>query len=407
MALRGKKILIGISAGIAAYKIPYLIRLFKKSGAEVKVVLTPNAKDFVTPLTLSTLSGNPVYSISFNSDDGSWNSHVELSLWADVMVIAPATANTMAKMTSGITDNLLMAVYLSARTQVFIAPTMDLDMYQHPSTKRNIDTLKSWGHIILEPNTGELASGLEGAGRMQEPEELYAAIENYFKKKTPLENLKVLVSAGPTYENIDPVRFIGNYSSGIMGVEIARAFADKGAEVFLISGPGVETPEHQNIHQISITSAKEMLEACMGYFPKSDIGIMAAAIADFTPKHKAENKIKKGNNPPLIELVPTEDVLWNMGKTKQNNQVLVGFALETENEKANAVSKLERKNLDFIVLNSLRDKGAGFGHDTNKVTFINRDKTITDFTLLSKTQVAENILNHILKNFIPGLKSQS
>ena len=404
MSVQGKKILIGVSAGIAAYKIPYLVRLLKKAGAEVKIVLTPNAIDFVTPLTLSTLSGNPVYSTSFDSEDGSWNSHVEMAIWADVMMIAPATANTMAKMVSGITDNLLMAVYLSARSDVFIAPTMDLDMYKHPSTQRNLETLKSWGHIILEPNTGELASGLEGAGRMQEPEELFAALANYFKKKTPLINQKVLISAGPTYENIDPVRFIGNHSTGIMGVAIAEAFANAGSDVFFIAGPGVDAPIHPNIKMVRVVSASDMLRECIKYFPQVNIGIMAAAIADFTPKHIAENKIKKGNKPPTIELVPTEDVLLNMGKIKQDNQLLVGFALETENEIANAISKMERKNLDFIVLNSLRDKGAGFGYITNKVSFINKNKSIIDFPLQTKNQVAENILNHIIENFGSRLK---
>jgi len=280
-----------------------------------------------------------------------------------------------------------------------------LDMYQHPSTKRNIDTLKSWGHEILKPNTGTLASGLEGAGRMQEPEELFAALESHFKKKTPLVNCKVLVSAGPTYENIDPVRFIGNHSSGIMGVAIAMAFANYGADVVLIAGPGVTSPIHHNIHKVDVVSAADMLQACMKYFPDTKVSIMAAAIADFTPKHKEKNKIKKGNKPPNIELMPTEDVLLNMGKIKHEDQILVGFALETENEIANAISKLERKNLDFIVLNSLQDKGAGFGYETNKVVFINSDKTINEFPLQSKTEVAEDILHHILENYSSGLKA--
>jgi len=395
MSLSGKKILIGISAGIAAYKIPYLIRLLKKAGAEVQVVITPTAKDFVTPLTLSTLSENPVLSEPFDAKTGSWNSHVDLALQADLIVIAPATANTMAKMVTGITDNLLTAVCLSARSQIMIAPTMDLDMYKNAVTERNIKALSDLGHIILEPNTGELASGLRGEGRMQEPEQLFDAIESYFKKKTPLTGKTVLVSAGPTYESIDPVRFIGNHSTGLMGVKIAETTAEAGANVILVSGPGVARVENKNIEQINITSAGEMFDICMKHFPSCDIGIMAAAIADFTPKTKAGQKIKKGNKPPVIELVPTEDVLLNMGRIKKENQILVGFALETDNEVDNAISKLERKNLDFIVLNSLRDKGAGFGHQTNKVVFIDRDKTLKDFPLKSKAEVAEDIINHI------------
>jgi phosphopantothenoylcysteine decarboxylase/phosphopantothenate--cysteine ligase len=395
MSLSGKKILIGISAGIAAYKIPYLIRLLKKAGAEVQVVITPTAKDFVTPLTLSTLSENPVLSEPFDAKSGSWNSHVDLALWADLIVIAPATANTMAKMVTGITDNLLTAVCLSARSQIMIAPTMDLDMYKNAVTQRNIKALTDLGHIILEPNTGELASGLRGEGRMQEPEQLFDAIESFFKKKTPLTGKTVLVSAGPTYESIDPVRFIGNHSTGHMGVKIAETAAEAGANVILVSGPGVARVENKNIEQINITSAGEMFDVCMKHFPSCDIGIMAAAIADFTPKTKANQKIKKGNKPPVIELVPTEDVLLNMGRIKKENQILVGFALETDNEVDNAISKLERKNLDFIVLNSLRDNGAGFGHQTNKVVFIDRDKTQKDFPLKSKAEVAEDIISHI------------
>jgi phosphopantothenoylcysteine decarboxylase/phosphopantothenate--cysteine ligase len=395
MSLSGKKILIGISAGIAAYKTPYLIRLLKKAGAEVQVVITPTAKDFVTPLTLSTLSENPVLSEPFDAKSGSWNSHVDLALWADLIVIAPATANTMAKMVTGITDNLLTAVCLSARSQIMIAPTMDLDMYKNAVTQRNIKALTDLGHIILEPNTGELASGLRGEGRMQEPEQLFDAIESFFKKKTPLTGKTVLVSAGPTYESIDPVRFIGNHSTGLMGVKIAETAAEAGANVILVSGPGVARVENKNIEQINITSAGEMFDVCMKHFPSCDIGIMAAAIADFTPKTKANQKIKKGNKPPVIELVPTEDVLLNMGRIKKENQILVGFALETDNEVDNAISKLERKNLDFIVLNSLRDNGAGFGHQTNKVVFIDRDKTQKDFPLKSKAEVAEDIISHI------------
>lgn len=405
MSLKGKHILIGISAGIAAYKIPFLVRLLKKAGAEVQIILTPAASDFVTPLTLSTLSQRPVLSTPFDSSDGQWHSHVELSLWADAFLIAPATANTMAKMVTGITDNLLMATYLSARTQIFIAPTMDLDMYKHPVTQSNIAKLKGLGHIILEPNTGELASGLEGAGRMQEPEELFSALESFFKKKTELSKLKILISAGPTYEKIDPVRFIGNHSSGKMGVAIAKSFAQNGAEVVLISGPGVNDIVHPAIRQVKISSAQDMLEACMSEFLNSDIAIMAAAIADFRPKAISENKIKKGNNPPSIELIPTEDVLFNMGKIKSSKQLLVGFALETNNEMENAIGKLNRKNLDFIVLNSLRDEGAGFGFDTNKIQIIDKDKSITNFPLKTKDELAIDITNHCLNTYQKQIKN--
>ena len=395
--LKGKKILIGISAGIAAYKIPYLVRLFKKAGAEVKIVITPTAKNFVTPLTLSTLSENPVLSEPFEAATGEWTSHVDLALWADLMIIAPATANTMAKMVTGITDNLLTAVVLSARSPVMTAPTMDLDMYKHPVTQRNIEALRQQGHIILEPNTGELASGLKGEGRMQEPEEIYEAVLSFFKKKTPLKGKTVLVTAGPTHEAIDPVRFIGNRSSGKMGLEIAKKAAAAGARVVLVSGPGVKNIQSAQIEQIEVESARQMFEACMNRFPSADVGIMAAAIADFTPKTKAGKKIKKGNKAPQIELVPTEDVLLNMGKIKKPSQMLVGFALETDNEIENAKAKLERKNLDFIVLNSLNDKGAGFGTDTNKVAFIDRDKTVRTFALKDKSLVAEDIIAHIVE----------
>jgi phosphopantothenoylcysteine decarboxylase / phosphopantothenate---cysteine ligase len=396
MNLKGKKILIGISAGIAAYKIPYLVRMLKKAGAEVQIIMTPASVDFVTPLTLSTLSQHPVLINPFDKSNGQWNSHVELSLWADVFLIAPATANTISKMVTGLTDNLLMATYLSARAQIFIAPTMDLDMYMHPVTQANIEKLRLLGNVILEPNTGELASGLEGAGRMQEPSELFDALENYFKKKEKTEKLSILISAGPTYEKIDPVRFIGNHSTGKMGIAIAKAFANEGHDVILVSGPGVSDINHPNIKQIHIVSAQDMLENCLMNFPKVDIGIMAAAIADFTPKTISNTKIKKGNKPPEIVLIPTQDVLLNMGEIKKSNQILVGFALETDNELENALGKLNRKNLDFIVLNSLKDKGAGFGHDTNKIKIIDSNEQISEFELKSKTEVAFDIMNFCL-----------
>jgi phosphopantothenoylcysteine decarboxylase/phosphopantothenate--cysteine ligase len=400
MAIKGKHILIGVSAGIAAYKIPFLVRHLRKAGAEVKIVMTPTSTDFVTPLTLSTVSQNPVFVEAFDSKTGEWNSHVELALWADAMLIAPATANTMAKMVSGITDNLLMATYLSSRTQVFVAPTMDLDMYKHPSTQRNIQQLQDWGHIILEPNTGELASGLEGTGRMQEPEELFDALESFFKKKSKnLTPLKVLISAGPTYEKIDPVRFIGNNSSGKMGIELAKAFAQHGAKVCLVSGPGVEKLHGEGIIQKPVVSAQQMFETCTSEFDNADITIMAAAIADFTPKNPAKQKIKKGNKAPSIELIATEDVLFNLGLRKQDHQLLVGFALETQNEVENALKKLRKKNLDFIVLNSLQDKGAGFGGDTNKIMIIDRNEKKQSFDLKSKAEVAQDIFNHCILRY--------
>ncbi len=394
--MQGKKILIGISAGIAAYKIPLLIRLFKKAGCEVKVLMTEKSIDFVTPLTISTLSGNPVYIKPFG-ESGVWNSHVELSLWADAMIIAPATANTMGKMVNGIADNLLIATYLSARSQVFIAPTMDLDMFHHPSTQRNISTLKEFGHIIIEPDSGELASGLSGEGRMKEPSEIFEVISDYFKKKSDLTGKRVLVSAGPTHEAIDPVRFIGNSSTGLMGIKIAEECAKRGATVSLVLGPTNLSTNSPNINIIKITSANDMHKECLNLFPSSDIGIMAAAIADFTPKVKADLKIKKGNNPAAIELIPTIDVLAEMGKTKSKSQVLVGFALETNDEIENAKSKLSRKNLDFIVLNSLNDKGAGFATSTNKITILGKDEIKIEFDLKSKEEVAVDIVDQIVE----------
>ncbi|MBN2746475.1 MAG: bifunctional phosphopantothenoylcysteine decarboxylase/phosphopantothenate--cysteine ligase CoaBC [Bacteroidales bacterium] len=399
MSLQGKHILIGISAGIAAYKIPFLVRLLKKSGAEVQIIMTPSSLGFVTPLTLSTLSQRPVLIEPFNQETGQWNSHVELSLWADAMIIAPATANTMAKMVTGITDNLLLATYLSARSQVFIAPTMDLDMYQHPVTQENIGKLRKMGHILLEPNTGELASGLEGAGRMQEPEEIFQVLNDFFEKKKSLSHLKILISAGPTFEKIDPVRFIGNHSTGKMGISLCKVFANLDAEVQLISGPGVPEINHQRIKQTKVTTADDMLRECEKHFPSSDITIMAAAIADFKPKNISDKKIKKGNNPPVIELIPTPDVLFNLGKQKKEHQLLIGFALETDQEMEHAKQKLERKNLDFIVLNSLRDSGSGFGFDTNQITIIDKNGSTKVFPLKSKDMVANDILDHALEMF--------
>ncbi|MCK5857026.1 MAG: bifunctional phosphopantothenoylcysteine decarboxylase/phosphopantothenate--cysteine ligase CoaBC [Bacteroidales bacterium] len=393
--LKGKKIIIGITASIAAYKIPLLVRLLKKAGAEVKIIITPSAKDFVTPLTLSTLSGNPVLSELFDKQDGSWNSHVELGLWADLFLVAPASANTLSKMAHGAADNLLLTSYLSARSPVFIAPAMDLDMYKHPSTKQNIDLLRSFGHYIIEPTEGELASGLCGAGRMEEPEVMFDIIQDFFKKKTKLSGKKVLVSAGPTFEAIDPVRFIGNHSSGKMGFAIADELASRGAIVTLVSGPVNISSTHAHIKRIDVTTAEQMYDACIANFESMDIGIMAAAIADFTPKNVADRKIKKENATPVIELVSTKDVLKEMGRQKKDNQLLIGFALETNDEVANALKKLHKKNLDLIVLNSLQDPGAGFKHATNQVSLIDRNEHIQAFELKNKDDVARDIVNRI------------
>ncbi len=393
--LKGKKIIIGITASIAAYKIPLLVRLLKKAEAEVQIIMTPAARDFVTPLTLSTLSGNPVHTEMFDKEDGNWHSHVELGLWADLMLIAPASANTMGKMCQGIADNLLLTTYLSARCPVMIAPAMDLDMYQHPSTRQNIEKLQSWGHHIIEPTEGELASGLCGAGRMEEPENIFRIIEDFFKKKTKLSGKKVLVSAGPTYEPIDPVRFIGNHSSGKMGFALAEELANRGAKVTLVAGPVSLNVQHPDIQRINVQSAAEMYEACIRAFEQSDIGIMAAAIADFTPAKVADKKIKKGDQVPEIELKPTRDVLRAMGKRKKNGQFLVGFALETDNEIENAKKKLHTKNLDLIVLNSLQDKGAGFAHPTNRVTLIDCRGGERAYDLKDKREVAADIVNRI------------
>jgi phosphopantothenoylcysteine decarboxylase/phosphopantothenate--cysteine ligase len=399
--MQGKKVLIGITGSIAAYKIPLLVRLLKKAGAEVQIVLTPAAKDFVTPLTLSVLSGNPVYSIPFDIHDGKWNSHVEFAQWADLMVIAPVSANTLGKMVNGIADNLLITTYLSARSHVMIAPAMDLDMYQHPSTKRNIEILRSYGHQIIEPTEGELASGLCGAGRMEEPEEIFKVIEDFFKKKNSLANKNFLITAGPTFEAIDPVRFIGNHSSGKMGFELAKEIAQRGGKVSLICGPTAEKIDHPNIQRFDVVSAKQMFEKCRELFPHFHITIMAAAIADFTPKFVSDKKIKKLQEIPVIELIPTQDILKYLGENKTENQILVGFALETDQEEINAKKKLESKNLDFIVLNSLKDEGAGFGFLTNKISIINKKNEKTSFELKSKKLVANDIINYLedyLKN---------
>ena len=395
--LTGKKILIGITGSIAAYKIPLLVRLLKKDGAEVRVVMTPSAKDFVTPLTLSTLSGNPVLTHGFDQESGKWESHVELGLWADLFVIAPASANTMAKMACGIADNYLLTVCLSAKCPVMFAPAMDLDMYKHQSTQHNIKTLVERGCIFVAPSSGELASGLCGEGRMEEPQKIYEKIKSFFQTKLNFSGKKVLITAGPTYEAIDPVRFIGNHSSGLMGVEIARAFADQGADVTLVLGPSNISPNRKNINLIPVTSAKEMYDAVMAFFPKTDIAVLSAAVADFRPELVADQKIKKNpeNDTFTIKLVKTEDILKSLGKIKTENQTVVGFALETENGLENAKKKLHTKNIDLIVLNEMNESGVGFKTKTNKISIITKNDEVTSYELKPKNEVATDILKAI------------
>ena len=398
--LSGKKIVLGISGGIAAYKTATLVRLFIKAGAEVQVIMTPASKDFVTPLTLSTLSKNPVYSTFYNEEDenASWNNHVEIGLWADLMLIAPATANTMSKMTNGTCDNLLLATYLSAKCPVYFAPAMDLDMYKHPSTLASFTALKSFGNIMIPAESGELASGLSGEGRMAEPENIIAFIENDIAEKLPLRGKKILITAGPTYEAIDPVRFIGNHSSGKMGFEIANEAAKLGAEVTLISGPAHLNVENKLIRLVRVVSAEEMYNQCHNYFENTDVAIAAAAVADYRPKNVASQKIKKQESSFNIELERTKDILASLGQIKKN-QFLIGFALETENEIENAKAKIQKKNLDLIVLNSLQDDGAGFGTPTNKVTFIDSKFNIEPMNLKSKGKVAQDILNKVIAHY--------
>ncbi len=397
MPLQGKNIVLGITGGIAAYKIPYLIRLLIKSGANVRVMVTPAAKDFVSPITLATLSKNPVVVDFIKNDNGTWNNHVEWGLWADLFVFAPVTANTLAKMAIGQADNFLTAVYMSAKAPVFIAPAMDLDMYRHPATQKNIQTLKSYGHHIIPAATGELASGLTGPGRMQEPEVIFSEIKKFFSKKKVLKNKKILITGGPTYEALDPVRFIGNHSSGKMGIALAEKAAELGAEVELILGPTHLSPKNSSIKLTRIQSAKEMFEAVMQRQKNADIIIMSAAVADFTPEKKASNKIKKTSDTLELRLIKTQDILKNLGENKKEGQILVGFAMETENELENAQKKLKKKNLDLIVLNSLNEKNAGFKYDTNKVTIIDKNLNKKEFSLKSKIEVANDILNEILK----------
>lgn len=398
--LNGKKIVLGVSGGIAAYKTASLVRLFIKAGANVQVIMTPVSKDFVTPLTLSTLSKNPVHSTFYNDDDADavWNNHVEIGLWADLMVIAPATANTLSKMANGTVDNLLIATYLSAKCPVYFAPAMDLDMYKHPSTLSSFDLLQSFGNVMIPAESGELASGLSGEGRMAEPENIIAFLEADIESKLPLKGKKILITAGPTYEAIDPVRFIGNHSSGKMGFDIAKHASNLGAKVILVSGPTHLKLENPSIQLVQVVSAKEMYDACHQFFDNVDVAIAAAAVADYRPKFPATQKIKKTEVDLNIELEKTQDILASLGKIKKN-QFLIGFALETENEIENAKLKIQKKNLDLIVLNSLQDEGAGFGKPTNKITFIDKDFNIEPMELKSKEAVAEDILTKVTQHF--------
>ncbi|MFE3867178.1 bifunctional phosphopantothenoylcysteine decarboxylase/phosphopantothenate--cysteine ligase CoaBC [Flavobacterium sp. LS2P90] len=399
--LNGKKILLGISGGIAAYKTASLVRLFIKAGAHVQVIMTPASKDFITPLTLSTLSKNPVFSSFYNQDDENekWNNHVELALWANLMVIAPATANTLSKMANGTCDNLLIAAYLSAKCPVYYAPAMDLDMYKHPSTIANFFSLTEYGDTIIPAESGELASGLSGEGRMAEPEHIVAFIEADLESRLPLKGKKILITAGPTYEAIDPVRFIGNHSSGKMGFDIASSAANLGASVILVAGPNHCKVTNPLIKVIPVVSAEEMYEACHYFYADVDVVIAAAAVADYKPKNVAQQKIKKAADNFTIELEKTKDILASLGEQKKN-QFLIGFALETENEIENATLKIQKKNLDLIVLNSLQDQGAGFGKATNKVTFIDKYFNIEPMELKSKEAVADDILEKVKAHFM-------
>lgn len=394
--LENKKIVLGITGGIAAYKACNLARLLIKKGAEVQVVMTPSAKEFITPLTLSTLTHKPVVSEFFDRRDGSWHSHVDIGLWADAMIIAPATASSIGKMANGIADNMLITTYLSMKAPVFVAPAMDLDMYAHPSTQQNIKQLVSYGNHIIEPGTGFLASKLEGKGRMEEPEKIVEVLEKHFSKSQSLTGKSVLITAGPTYEKIDPVRFVGNYSSGKMGYALAEACAKQGAEVTLVSGPVMLQTKHPAIRRIDVESAQEMYDAATTHFPQADIAILSAAVADFTPETTADKKIKRKGDELVLNLRPTQDIAAALGAIKNENQLLVGFALETDNEVQNAQDKMNRKNFDFIVLNSLQDKGAGFRVDTNKITIIDRQQGTTAYETKSKQEVAEDIVEYIV-----------
>lgn len=392
--LRNKHIVLGITGSIAAYKACLIIRGLIKQGAEVQVVITPAGREFITPITLSTLTQKPVICDFFNHQDGTWNSHVDLGLWADAMLIAPATASTIGKMAHGVADNMLITTYLSMKAPVFIAPAMDLDMYAHPSTQENLQLLSKRGNHIIEPGTGFLASKLEGKGRMQEPEEIVRTLDEYFSQSQELKGKRVLITAGPTYEKIDPVRFIGNYSSGKMGFALAEECARRGAEVELVSGPVSLQIHHPSVHRTNVESAEEMFHAATERFTQADIAILCAAVADFTPMQVAGTKIKREGEELVLHLSPTHDIAQCLGKMKRDGQIMIGFALETNDEEAHAKDKLKRKNLDFIVMNSLQDKGAGFRHDTNKVTIIDAQGK-TEYPLKDKKEVAEDIVNRI------------
>lgn len=396
--MKGKKIVLGITGSIAAYKAAVLTRALIKKGAEVQIVITPAGKEFITPITLSALTSKPVISEFFSQRDGTWHSHVDLGLWADAMVIAPATASTIGKMAHGIADNMLVTTYLSMKAPVFVAPAMDLDMFAHPSTQHNLEILRSYGNHIIEPAAGELASHLVGKGRMEEPEKIAEVIETFFSRQEDLKGKKVLVTAGPTYEKIDPVRFIGNYSSGKMGYAMAEACAERGAEVVLVSGPVNLTVSHPNIHRIDVESAGEMYDAATEVYKDADAGILCAAVADFTPETVADTKIKREKNDLILRLKPTHDIAAALGRQKKENQKLVGFALETNDEMVHAQDKLARKNFDYIVLNSLNDKGAGFRCDTNKITIIDRQGA-TPYPLKDKKEVARDIIDKLVSLF--------
>lgn len=395
--LQGKKIVLGITGSIAAYKSCLIIRQLIKHGADVQVVITPAGKEFITPITLSALTSKPVISEFFSQRDGTWYSHVDLGLWADAMLIAPATASTIGKMANGIADNMLITTFLSMKAPVFIAPAMDLDMYAHPTTQQNLQRLQSFGNHIIEPQTGFLASKLEGKGRMEEPEAIVEVLEQFFAQSSDLSGKKVLITAGPTYEKIDPVRFIGNYSSGKMGIALAEECANRGAEVTLVCGPVSPTllPHRQGIRLIDVESAEQMYNACAELYPSMNAGILCAAVADFTPHNVADHKIKREGEDMILRLKPTKDIAAELGKTKRKDQLLVGFALETNDETTNAHLKLAKKNFDFIVLNSLNDKGAGFRTDTNKISIITAKQQI-DFPLKSKKEVAHDIINQLV-----------
>ena len=394
MSLQGKHIVLGISGSIAAYKSATLTRLLIKKGAEVQIVITPAGKEFITPVTLSALSGKPVVSEFFASGDGTWHSHVDLGLWADLMIVAPATAATLAKMANGVADNMLITTYLSMKAPVFVAPAMDLDMFRHITTQRSLETLQRDGVHIIEPGEGELASHLEGKGRMEEPEQIVAILEQYFAERNDLTNKKIMITAGPTYERIDPVRFIGNFSSGKMGFALAEECAARGAEILLITGPTALSLSHPLIRRIDVESAREMHAAAIHYFPEMDAAILSAAVADYRPQETAERKIKRTEGEErTLTLTPNPDIAAALGRVKRKDQLLIGFALETDNEEPNAIRKMERKQLDFIVLNSLRDEGAGFGHDTNKVTIFAHNGAKRSFELQTKREAAKEIID--------------